>query len=269
MKVLACLLAALAIPAFGDEIAPEALDRPATFAGADVVILGEVHDNPLHHTHQARAVEALRPKALVFEMLSPDLAKGQLAPPGDAATVAKALGWDSRGWPDFTLYHPILLAAPDARIFGAEVPRDKARQAFETGIAELFGKAAQVYGLTTPLSAPEQAAREAEQAEAHCNALPADLLPGMVEVQRLRDAVLARAVVQAMAETGGPVAVITGAGHARRDQGLPVPLALVAPDLRVLSIGQFEEAAPADPAFDLWLVTPAAAREDPCRAFKG
>lgn len=269
MKVLACLMAVLALPAFGDEIAPEALDRPATFAGADVVILGELHDNPVHHAHQARAVAAIEPKALVFEMLSPKRAAGSPVPPGDAASVARALGWDREGWPDFALYHPILVAAPEARVYGAEVPRELARKAFETGIADLFGQAAQAYGLTTPLSAQVQAAREAEQAEAHCQALPVDLLPGMVEVQRLRDAVLARAVVQAMADTGGPVAVITGAGHARRDQGLPVPLALVAPDLSVLSIGQFEEAAPADPAFDLWLVTPAAPREDPCKALKG
>lgn len=268
MKVLACLLAVVALPALGGEIAPGALDRPASFAGADVVILGEVHDNPLHHAHQARAVAALQPRALVFEMLSPDIA-GLPVPRGDVARVAKALGWDSKGWPDFALYHPILLAAPGARIYGAEVPRSVARQALKTGIAEAFGKAAQAYGLTTPLSAPGQAAREAEQAQAHCLALPGDVLPGMVAVQRLRDAVLARAVVQAMAETGGPVAVITGLGHARRDQGLAVPLARVAADLRLLSLGQFEEAAPAAPAFDLWLVTPAAPREDPCKALKG
>jgi uncharacterized iron-regulated protein len=91
----------------------------------------------------------------------------------------------------------------------------------------------------------------------------------MVDVQRLRDAALARAVVQAMADTGGPVAVITGNGHARRDQGLTLPLARVAPDLSVLTIAQFEEIAPASPSFDLWLVTPAIPRDDPCAALTG
>jgi hypothetical protein len=44
-------------------------------------------------------------------------------------------------------------------------------------------------------------------------------------------------------------------------------LAEAAPDLRVLSIGQFEEAAADDPPFDLWLLTPPAPRPDPCAAF--
>ncbi len=35
-----------------------------------MVILGEMHDNPVHHAHQAIAVEALGAKALVFEMLT-------------------------------------------------------------------------------------------------------------------------------------------------------------------------------------------------------
>jgi uncharacterized iron-regulated protein len=273
MKVLALLLAlsapAFATPAFAGEITSEALDDPATFAGADVVALGEVHDNPAHHAHQARAVAALHPKALVFEMLTADQAARMPQTLPDAASLAATLQWDAKGWPDFALYYPIFVAAPKAWFYGAEIPRDLARKAFDTGIAAAFGPDAATYGLTTPLAAADQSAREAEQLEAHCNALPPEFLPGMVAVQRLRDAALARAVVQAMAETGGPVAVITGNGHARRDQGLAVPLALAAPDLRLMTLAQFEETAPENPPYDLWLVTPAAPREDPCLAFKG
>ncbi|TXH95449.1 MAG: hypothetical protein E6Q73_14825 [Pseudorhodobacter sp.] len=267
MKVL-CLLLALATPACAGEIAPIALDDPITFAGANVVALGEIHDNPTHHTHQARAVAALRPKALVFEMLTAEQAAAMPQPLPDAATLAAALQWDAQGWPDFALYYPIFAAAPTARVYGAGIPRDMARKTFDTGIAAQFGPEAKAYGLTTPLAPADQSAREAEQSEAHCNALPPELLPGMVAVQRLRDAALARAVVQALADTGGPVAVITGNGHARRDQGLAVPLARVAPDARLLSLAQFEEAAPETPPYDLWLTTPAAPRPDPCLAFQ-
>ena len=132
----------------------------------------------------------------------------------------------------------------------------------------VFGAGAQAYGLTEPLTTPEQTEREAGQREAHCNALPEDLLAGMVEAQRLRDAVLADAVLKAWRATGGPVVLITGNGHARRDSGVPAMLAKAAPDLSVFSIGQYEESAPADPPFDLYLVTPAAEREDPCLAFR-
>jgi uncharacterized iron-regulated protein len=102
---------------------------------------------------------------------------------------------------------------------------------------------------------------------AHCGALPAEVLPGMVQAQRLRDAALARAVVQAHRATGGPVVLITGTGHARRDRGVPAVLAQAMPDLSVLSVGQMEGSAGADPPFDRWIVTPALPRGDPCDAF--
>jgi len=269
MKVIAALAALAALPAFAVELDPAALGRVETFGTADVVILGELHDNPTHHTHQARAVAALAPKALVFEMLTPEAASKMPDTLPDAATLGQILGWDAAGWPDFSMYYPIFASAPQARVYGAEVPRSEARRAIKEGPIATFGPEAAAYGLTDPLPPDDQSAREAEQAKAHCDALPPDLLPGMVDVQRLRDAALARAVVQAMADTGGPVAVITGNGHARRDQGLAVPLARVAPDLSLLAIAQFEEEAPAAPPFDLWLITHATPREDPCAAFMG
>jgi uncharacterized iron-regulated protein len=141
------------------------------------------------------------------------------------------------------------------------------RVALDQGAASAFGADAARYGLDVALTASDQAEREAEQAEAHCGALPVDVLPGMVDVQRLRDAAIARAVVQAMDATGGPVVVITGTGHARVDRGVPAVLAVAAPELRVLSVGQLEEPT-ADAPFDLWVVSDAPIREDPCAAFR-
>jgi uncharacterized iron-regulated protein len=269
MRALAACVALIALPVWAKEIDSSLLDRAATFSGADVVILGEIHDNAVHHAHQARAVAAMAPKALVFEMLTPEAASRMPDDLPDAAALGKLLGWDAAGWPAFDLYYPIFAAAPEAKVYGAEVPRSAARRAFDEGIAAVFGPDAAAYGLADPLSPDDQTAREVEQADAHCNALPPDFLPKMVAVQRLRDAALARAVVQAVAETGGPVAVITGNGHARRDQGLAVPLARVAPNLRVLSVGQFEGTAPVAAPYDLWLLTPTAPRDDPCAALVG
>ena len=240
------------------------------FAGLptfDVVILGEVHDNRMHHANQATAVAVFAPKALVFEMLTPDQAARVPKDWSDSVALEAALGWNASGWPDFTLYYPIFAAAPAARIYGADLPAGAAKKAVTSGAAAGFGPDAAVYGLTQPLDPDDQSDRQTEQAEAHCNALPANLLPGMVQVQRLRDAALARAVVQAMAETGGPVVVITGVGHARTDTGMPVPLRLAAPDLRILSIGQFEAIPDVTPPYDYWLITPPQPRTDPCLAF--
>lgn len=259
-RLAACLAAALAGPA------------AAEVPRADVVILGEVHDNPAHHVWQAEVVADLAPAALVFEMLLPEQA-ARVTPDlrTDADALEAALGWEARGWPDFTMYHPIFTAAPDAVILGGDVPRDMVRAAMQTGAAAQFAEAFDAdpgaFALDTPLPGAQQADREAMQARAHCDALPEALLPGMVAAQRLRDAALAQAAITAHADHGGPVVVITGNGHARADWGVPAMLALAAPTLSVFAAGQMEDSADLDAPFDLVRVTAAAERADPCAAF--
>ena len=260
-------LVILAGSASAREIAPSELER---LPDADVVILGEVHDNPAHHENQARVLAALRPAAVVFEMLTPAQA-GRVTAENrrDRAALAAALGWADSGWPDFAMYHPLFTAAPGARIFGGDLPRETVRRAMAEDPAAIFGAGAADYGLDRPLPAAEQAAREALQMAAHCDALPAEMLPGMVAAQRLRDAVLARAVVGAMEATGGPVAVITGNGHADPARGIPAALAAARPDLEVLTVVQLEAPPAETPDTDFWVVTAPAERPDPCAAFAG
>lgn len=235
----------------------------------DVLILGEVHDNPAHHVTQAREVGRFAPSALVFEML-PAQAVEAVTPENrdDMAALRDALEWETLGWPDFALYFPIFQAAPDAGIFGALVPRTQARRVMTEGVEAVFGPDASRFGLTEPLPPPQQAEREAAQMAAHCDALPVAVLPGMVKIQRLRDATLARAVIAAVAQTGGPVAVITGNGHARRDRGVPVYLARAAPGLTVEVVGQTEDDRALDGRFDSVLSAPAVDRPDPCDVFR-
>ena len=258
----------MAMPVAAGEIAAADLDR---LPDAQIVILGEVHDDPAHHANQARAVRAIRPEALVFEMLTPSQVAGaEGIDRSDAARLGIALGWAGTGWPDFALYAPIFAAA-EAEIYGAGLPDADVARAMTDGAAAVFGVDADSFGLAAPLAPAEAAAREAAQKAVHCGMLPDGMLPGMVAAQRLRDASFARTALRALEETGGPVVVITGNGHAERDQGIPVYLAAAAPDVRVLSVGQVEtvpgEAAPDDPPFDLWLATPEVIRPDPCEGF--
>lgn len=253
----------------GQEQGP-APSLPPIFAQADVVILGEVHDNPAHHTTQARVIARLQPAALVFEMLSPEAAAAlDGVDRDDAAAMAAALEWEGSGWPDFTLYHPLFQAAPDAAVLGAAVPPDDLRRAMRDGAAAVMGDAAARFGLDQPLSDSEQTAREALQARAHCDALPDALLPGMVAAQRLRDAAFARAALQALDRHGPPVVVITGTGHARRDWGIPAAIARAAPGVVVAALGQGEPdgAAPPPGSFDAYVIAPPPERGDPCAAF--
>ncbi len=135
------------------------------------------------------------------------------------------------------------------------------------GIGGYFGADAPRYGLDRVLEKAEQADRQAFQHAAHCDALPETMLPVMVDLQRLRDAMLARAVVAALEQTGGVVVVITGNGHARRDWGVPVYLRRVRPGLEVFTLGQSEDGQIAG-EFDRVLDYPAFEREDPCLTFR-
>lgn len=257
--------ATLALPAVAAEITPDQLDRLPT---ADVIFLGEVHDNPMHHVHQSRAVLALSPTALVFEMLTPEQAAQIPDDLPEQDKLEALLDWEHSGWPDFAMYYPIFAAAPDAMIFGAALPREAARAVLQDGIAAHFPADPTRFGLVLALDPDDQAAREAHQFAAHCDALPEAMLPGMVAIQRLRDALLAEAALRAFEQVGGPVVVITGTEHARTDIGAPAKLALAAPDLSQLSIGQFEIAPDLPPPHDLWLVTAPHPRPDPCDMFR-
>ncbi len=261
----AALVAPLCFSAAAAELTVEKLDQ---IPRADIILLGELHGTPAHHANQAKIVERIAPKALVFEMLSPaQAAAGQSVSRTDQKALDAALGWSDSAWPDFELYAPIFAAAPEAALFGAALPRDKVVAAIETGAAAQFHDAAN-FGLDQPLPAAQQAQREKDQGTAHCDALPEAMLPGMVEAQRLRDAAFAKTALDALDQTGGPVVVITGNGHARLDWGMPVYLRNAAPDVSVTAFGQLVDAADSPP-FDAWIVTkPAADAGDPCDAFK-
>lgn len=259
MKAMAAILCAGAACA----------DMPAELATANVVFLGEVHDNTAHHARQAELVSALQPGALVFEMLTPAQAskvtsKLMMQP----QALADTLDWADSGWPNFAMYAPIFAAAPKASVFGGHVPRDETRKAAFEGIEAVFPQAKR-FGLLDPLPQAQQEAREALQLTAHCDALPGEMLPVMVEIQRLRDAALALAVQEAQAATDGVVVIITGNGHARKDWGAPRLLSdigLVHKD-EITSLGQSEFGSSLNGTFDVTEMTTGVDREDPCKAF--
>ncbi len=239
--------------------------------------MGEIHDNPIHHANQARIVADLKPDALVFEMIEPATArtigKDDRA---NAVALEAALGWADSGWPDFAMYFPIFAAAPDAAIFGGAAPREDVRRAVSEGAAAVFGAGASLFGLDRPLPVPQLQTRLKLQQTAHCNALPEDVLPGMVEAQRLRDAAIAKAALAAFeharsASDTPQVVVITGNGHAREDWGAPAILRGYfedEPDIEIAALGQFEVEDSPDKAFTSRVITEAAERDDPCAVFQ-
>lgn len=246
---------------------------------APVVVLGEVHDNPVHHARQAWIVERLEPGGLAFEMIPSASEEGiavYLAQGGRRREIGPAIGWDRLGWPDWKLYAPIVEAAPDAYIAGGGVSRVDIRLAMADGAAGAYGTGATRLGLDRPLDPAIRAEIEDEMVVSHCNKLPRGVAAEMVEAQRLRDARLAAATGRAFANGKGRAAVlITGNGHARTDRGVPAYLRLAAPELTVLSVGMIESTPGGDPAatagelpFDFVWFSPPAERGDPCAVFR-
>lgn len=231
----------------------------------DVVILGEFHDNPTHHKVQAAALLELAPKAVVFEMLTPDEAQRLDKIPRDRSAIEAMV--EGFHWSNITAYADVLAASPV--ILGAALPREDMRGAFSDGAATVFGAEAPVFGLTTPVPKAQLEERKQLQFEAHCEAMPLEMMGGMVEAQRLRDAAFARATLAALDTYGAPVVLITGNGHARTDWGVPAYLEKARPTISVTSIAQGEAGHAPAGTYDLILAdAPSPKRGDPCAAFR-
>ncbi|MGG7566465.1 ChaN family lipoprotein [Rhodovulum sp. DZ06] len=257
---------------------------------AELVIVGEIHDQPVHQQVQAALISAIQARAAAFEMV-PRAREAALAelraaggPEAAGAKTREAAAWDRyAAWAP-----PIEALAPDAPALGAGLPRSALRLAIKEGAAAAFEGDAAAYALDTPLPADMAEAMRVEQIDAHCGALPEAMAPGMVEAQRLRDAAFADALLRAV-EAGdpeaGPPVLVTGNGHARRGRGSPRYIAAAAPDADLLVIGQaaaapgqsWQEALapwaaqnPDGPVFDILAVSTRAPGDgaDPCAALR-
>jgi uncharacterized iron-regulated protein len=242
------------------------------------VLLGEKHDNPDHHQLQADVIEALargglRP-TLSFEMLSeddrPELELWQQTDPGSVSAFADILDWKHSGWPDFELYRPVFAAAISRQlpIEPANLSRSQL-QALHGGLARLPEARRRELALDAPLSATARESLADEIRQGHCGMADDAMVTAMIDVQRARDAAFADALIR----SGVPGVLIAGAGHVRRDRGVPLYLGRRAPDRRVLVIAFMEVGREPDrqelaSAFDFVWWTPRVDDLDPCTRFK-
>ena len=133
--------------------------------------------------------------------------------------------------------------------------------------------------LDVPLDPATQAAMEDEVRDAHCGYLPERVVPSVVLMQRVRDALMADNWAAAARQADGGV-LITGAGHARSDRAVPAILRRLRPEATTVSIAILEVrdewtmpaeytalfGAPALP-FDFAWFTPRLDDLDPCEKF--
>jgi uncharacterized iron-regulated protein len=256
-------------------------DLVARARAADFLLLGEKHDNPDHHRLQAWLIDSLarsgRRRALVLEMLTPaqetQLRARRATHPEDVDGFADAVDWSDGGWPAWPLYRPIFAVAArhNLPILGGEIAAENLAGLRRQGLAALSSDVRTRLSLEPGLDASARESLGEEIRAGHCGMANDAMVDAMIDVQRVRDASLADALVRA--DETMPAVLIAGAGHTRKDRAVPLYLARRAPDKHVLAVAFFEvgrEAPPLDElaqAYDFVWFTPRVDDLDPCERF--
>lgn len=235
----------------GDDHQEISQDRlAAVVAAADIVLLGEIHDQAADHRRQAQVIEwaaADQQPGLVFEMLGPEQVESmtawrEQAEPA-AADFGAAVRWEERGWPDWSIYQPIVASAlrNDLSLDAGAPSAALVQRVARNGAEELDPERRTRFGLDREL--PDNAhARLRERIESAHGGIDSPIpTEHMIAVQRMRDAAMARALVDVQA-TAGAAILIAGREHVRHDYGVPLYLDHFAAGLRVISIGLFTAA---------------------------
>jgi uncharacterized iron-regulated protein len=183
----------------------------------EYILLGETHDNPVHHNYQAWVIDQLhargRKLSVAFEMLNPEqgeaLAGQQFQ---NADQIFDAVKWDETGWPSRKIYKPVFTAALNAgfNIYPANIDRKALNQVIRQGEDNL-PENIKAQLKENPLSEKAEDLLRSGIVESHCQMLPEQMVPAMMLGQRVRDAVIANSVMNNKAEDG--IVLIAGSGH--------------------------------------------------------
>lgn len=255
----------------------EALDK------ARYVLLGETHDNLAHHVQQAQIIDYLsrqqRSVSVAFEMIDPEQAELiERKRPDNSADLIKLLNKVTKGW-QYELYYKVVFDSVYRAGFEM-IPANLTRQTMRSLMRqEQDAMPAEIGALIrdTPFSEQQTRSLQEEIIRGHCNHIDETVAAKMVTAQRARDAALAVGLLQG----GGEVRVlITGAGHARTDRGVPLYLRTRDKAGQLVSVGFVEVSEnkeQVDDYFSRWgdkslpfdyvWFTPYADREDPCESF--
>lgn len=268
---------------------------------ASIVLLGEVHDNPVHHRLRGRmlrrwaarsdapagiaatgstdghrlagpAGDPGRP-AIVFEHFDRERREALVAatdrPPAARGSLDELLeiaAFDAQAW-GWPVHRPLFEAARDADAVWVAAGLPRRRGPAPARNEESSGLDGIVRASDWPSSA--QRALERSLVDGHCGQLPAAIVPTMAAVQRRRDASLAEPALSAPRRR---TLVVAGNGHVGRVHG--VPRYLGAAMQGAISVGFLERRGGVPPDleairddYDWVVITEPAPREDPCLAF--
>ena len=263
-----------------------------------ITLLGEVHDNPAHHTLRANLFQptgiGVGPRcdaaAYVFEHINTDQQSGlaklaqfdkearRLATSND---LFRFLEWDKSGWPPSRIFTPLIQNVVDSRrpILAGNPSPDDTRRVARQGLSALAPERVTSLGLDQPLDADLQDSLLTELEASHCGLMPKTAFGNMAASQRFKDAHMADVALKAARY--GTTIIFAGNGHVRTDRGVPYYIRQQALGRKVVAVafvetedGKLDPAAygPRDPAgkpaVDYVAFAAPAAREDPCEGMR-
>ncbi len=256
----------------------------ARINSADVLLLGETHDNPMHHEIQQNLLKVRIDSGVGTAM--PALMMEQLDAESQSA-LNQALTGRNRDevlnrvtklikFTDWQVYQPLLAIAIDNKlpIIAANVSNQRLQPVVWRGYAAYDANELKRLAVEEVWSESRQNYLVKNMGGAHCGQLRDELREGLTRSQRLRDALMVDSAIPSIAR--GVVAIV-GSSHARRDIGLPLYFAARAPSARILSIGFIEvrqgatdpqaygaDSATGDAPYDVMWFTTRVNRSDPC-----
>jgi uncharacterized iron-regulated protein len=214
-------------------------------AWADVVIVGETHDNLRAHELQRAIVEdaatAFPNVALSLEMLETNeqpIVDAYLAGEIDQATFEERTGsrdWGAKdSWKDF--YQPAIdeVKATGGRVIAANAPREYVRKARAEGYAALEALPADERMLFA-VPRTMTSGRYRERFDEVMSGDPA-VVDALYRSQQTWDATMARSIADALDSGSGKVIHLVGSFHSDWDGGLVDQLRRLKPFARVLTV---------------------------------
>lgn len=234
-------------------------------AQADVLLLGEVHDNPQGHAArlallQTRIDAGWRPAIAMEQFDTADQARLDAALQGcaDADCVIAQAAPAKAGW-DWPLYRPVIALALRHRLplLAANLSRAEAGKVVKDGFAAALAPELIARYRLDALPGDLLAGQVDAVRSGHCDRLPKALLEPMARAQIARDVMMAEVLRR---HAWREVVLLAGNGHVRNDIGVPHWLRLQG--LGGRSIGFVESPAP---HYDRTVEIPPHPRADPCR----
>lgn len=237
----------------------ERLQQPA------LILLGEVHDEPLHHLRRASLIEALAhlKPVVVAEQFE---ANQHVTYTGQLAQDLTRAGFDQKMW-DWALYSPLfsVLEKNKVTLMGGNLSIDAVRAISKQG-ASATPKALDEMISQANLTATGEMQLIADLEAGHCGHLPKQYVPNFILAQRARDASMLNTMLDVNHK---PVILLAGNGHVRKDYGIPTLLLSSAQTHVSIGFLQLDSLTPDQvlayrQQYDYVWLTGAVNHDDPC-----